>query len=130
MPKVSIIIPCYNYGQYIDEAVDSVLAQTFQDFEIIIVNDGSTDEFTNKKLENYNKPKTTVYFTKNQGVSAARNYAIEKSSGEYILPLDADDKIHSDYIKEAVDVLEANNEIGIVYCEFLVGKFIFFYRSV
>jgi glycosyltransferase involved in cell wall biosynthesis len=53
MPKVSIIIPCYNDGAYIDEAVTSVLGQTFQDFEIIIVNDGSTDKFTNEFLREY-----------------------------------------------------------------------------
>jgi len=117
MPKVSVIIPCYNQGQYIDEAVNSVLAQTFQDFEIIIVNDGSTDEFTNEILKNYNKPKTRVIHTTNQGLSAARNNGIKASVGEYILPLDADDKIADTYLEKAVKVLDENQKIGIVYCE-------------
>lgn len=102
MPKVSVIIPCYNQGQYVDEAVDSVLAQTFQDFEIIIINDGSTDKITNKKLENYNRPKTKVIYTINQGLSAARNNGIKESVGEYILPLDADDKIGDTFLEKAV----------------------------
>lgn len=103
MAEVSVIIPCYNQGEYIDEAVDSVLAQTFQDFEIIIVNDGSTDDFTNEKLKNYNKPKTRVIHTENQGLAAARNNGIRASSGEYILPLDADDKIKPTFIKTVLN---------------------------
>jgi len=117
MPKVSIIIPCYNQGQYVDEAVDSVLAQTFQDFEIIIVNDGSIDDFTNEKLINYNKPKTIVIHTTNQGLSAARNNGIKASSGVYILPLDADDKIATTYLEKAVKKLDSKKRIGIVYCK-------------
>jgi len=84
MPKVSVIIPCYNQGQYLDEAVDSVLNQTFEDFEIIIVNDGSTDDFTNNLLVNYHKPKTKVISTQNQGLPSARNNGIKIASGEYI----------------------------------------------
>jgi glycosyltransferase involved in cell wall biosynthesis len=117
MPKVSVIIPCYNQGEYVDEAVDSVLAQTFQDLEIIIINDGSTDEFTNKKLKNYNKPKTRVIHTENQGLAAARNNGIRASGGEYIFPLDADDKIANTYIDKAVKILDENKKIGILYCE-------------
>jgi glycosyltransferase involved in cell wall biosynthesis len=117
MQKVSVIIPCYNQGEYIDDAVDSVLVQTFQDFEIIIVNDGSTDDFTNEKLKNYNKPKTKVIHTTNQRLSAARNNGINISSGEYILPLDADDKIANTYIEKAVRILNENKNIGILYCE-------------
>ena len=116
-PKVSVIIPCYNYGAYIDEAVDSVLSQTFTDYEIVIVNDGSTDAATIKLLTDYRKPKTKVFHTQNQGVSAARNYGIEQSSGEYILPLDPDDKIGATYLEKAVPVLELNPRIGIVYCK-------------
>jgi glycosyltransferase involved in cell wall biosynthesis len=117
MAKVSIIMPCYNYGKYVDEAVNSVLDQTFQDFEIIIVNDGSTDNFTNELLSNYNKPKTKVISIKNQGPSIARNIGIEHATGEYILPLDADDKIESTYLEKGVELLDKNPKLGIVYCE-------------
>lgn len=116
MPKVSVIIPCYNQGTFIDEAVDSVLAQTFSDFEIIIVNDGSTDAATNALLKNYSRPKTTVVTTLNQGVCAARNTAIQMSGGGYILPLDADDKIEPSYLEKAVAVLDNDPKTGVVYC--------------
>lgn len=114
---VSIIIPCYNQGKFIDEAVESVLSQTFQDFEIIIINDGSTDEFTNEFLKTYSRPKTTIITTKNNGVSTARNIGIKAAKGKYILPLDADDRILPSYIEKAVKVIESNEKIGIVYCE-------------
>jgi glycosyltransferase involved in cell wall biosynthesis len=114
MPKVSVIIPCYNQGEYIDEAVDSVLSQTFHDIEIIIVNDGSTDGFTNEKLKNYNKPNSKVIYTANLGLSAARNNGIRISKGKYILPLDADDKIAISYIDKAVSILDNEIEIGVV----------------
>jgi glycosyltransferase involved in cell wall biosynthesis len=116
MPKVSVIVPCYNMGKYIDETIDSVLKSTFPDFEIVVVNDGSTDEFTNKHLADYNRPKTKVIHTKNQGLVGARNTAIENSSGEYILPLDSDDMISENYIKEAVEYMDNNPNAGIVYC--------------
>jgi glycosyltransferase involved in cell wall biosynthesis len=115
-PKVSVIIPCYNQGQYIDEAVDSVLNQTLQNFEIIIVNDGSTDEYTVNKLKSYNKPECKILHTLNYGLSSARNTGIKAASGEYILPLDADDKIGPKYLEEAVIILDKESKIGIVYC--------------
>ncbi len=116
MSRVSVIIPCFNDGTYIDEAVDSVLAQTYQDFEIIIVNDGSTDPRTNDILSNYSRPKTRVIQTTNQGVARARNRAIEEASGEFILPLDADDRIKEAYLEKAVKALDTDKNIGIVYC--------------
>lgn len=115
MPKLSVIIPCHNQGRYIDEAVGSVLDQTYQDFEIIIVNDGSTEEFTNRLLAKYEKAKTKVVYTHNQGLPSARNTGIDAASGRYILPLDADDKIGREYLKEAVAVLDDDPDIGIVY---------------
>lgn len=117
MPKISVIIPCYNLGQYIDEAVESVLNQTYQDFEIVIVNDGSTDKFTNQKLAKYQKPKTKVITTKNQGVGAARNTAIKNATGEFILPLDADDKIDPTYLEKATLLFEQKKNCKIVYCD-------------
>jgi len=116
MPQISIIIPCYNQGRYVDEAVNSVLAQTYQDFEIIIVNDGSTDEETNSLLQSYEQPKTRVLTTTNQGLAAARNNGIKEAVGEYILPLDADDCIRATYLEQAVQLLETKEELGIVYC--------------
>ena len=117
MPKVSVIIPCFNQGLYLDEAVDSVLAQTFQDFEVLVVDDGSTDAETVKMLKDYARLKTRVIHTDNQGLSAARNNGIHEAQGDYILPLDADDKIGKGYLDEALRILEQHPEIGIVYCE-------------
>lgn len=118
MSKVSVIIPCYNQGKYIDEAVSSVLSQTYKSFEIIIVNDGSTDKFTNELLKTYSRPKTRIIFTRNRGVSTARNLAISESKGEYILPLDADDKIAPEYLEKAMHFFENDivGDVGIVYC--------------
>jgi glycosyltransferase involved in cell wall biosynthesis len=115
-PKVSVIIPCYNLGAYVDEAVDSVLAQTFQDFEIIVVDDGSTEPSTMRLMGNYDRPKTHVLRTKNQGLATARNIGITQARGKYILPLDADDKIGNSYLAKASMILDTRPEIGIVYC--------------
>ena len=116
MPKVSVIIPCYNQGHYVDEAVDSILNQTFQDFEIIIMNDGSTDECTVEKLEQYDRPKTTVTHTHNQGLPRARNTGIRSGRGEYILALDADDYMGTTFLEKAVPVLDVQPEVGVVAC--------------
>ena len=117
MPKVSIIIPCYNQGAYLEEAVRSVLDQTFQDFEILIVDDGSTDEASIRILKGCPWPKTRVIHTENRGLAAARNNGIREARGEYILPLDADDKIGPGYLEDAVRILDRHPDIGIVYSE-------------
>jgi glycosyltransferase involved in cell wall biosynthesis len=115
MPKVSVIMPCFNQGTYIDEAVNSVLGQTFQDFEIVIVNDGSTCAMTNEKIASIRHEKIRCICKNNGGVEAARNDGILNSSGEYILPLDADDKIAPAYLEKAVSILDSKPHIGIVY---------------
>ena len=117
MPKVSVVIPCFNQGRFIGDAVDSVLAQTYQDFEILIVNDGSTDTYTNNILLGYHNPKISLITTTNQGLPSARNNGINAAAGEYILPLDADDRIGRSYLEEAVKVLDSNSSVGVVYCE-------------
>jgi glycosyltransferase involved in cell wall biosynthesis len=121
MPKVSVIIPCYNQGEYLADAVDSVLNQTFTDFEIIIINDGSTDQATISLLAGYEKPKTRIIHTPNRGLASARNTAISEAQGEYILPLDADDRIGKHYLQSAAAILDNDDQIGIVYC--LAEKF-------
>ena len=116
-PTVSVIIPCYNQGRYLDEAVQSVLGQSYQDFEIIVVDDGSTEQETNQILDNYNRPKTRLIRTNNQGLANARNNGIAACSGKYILALDADDKIGGTYLEKAAHMLEDNESVGIVYCK-------------
>lgn len=111
---VSVIIPCYNQGQYLQEAVDSVLASTYKNIEIIVVDDGSTQG--TKFLKTFVAEKTKIIHQENQGVAQARNNGIKVANGKYILPLDSDDKIYPTYIEKAVKVIEDNNKIGIVYC--------------
>jgi len=115
MVSVSVVIPCFNQGRFLDEAVQSVLAQTRQDFEIIVVNDGSTDLQTTSMLRSYAAPRTRVIHTDNQGLASARNNGIRLATGRYILPLDADDKIADSYLEKAVVLLDANPNAGIVY---------------
>lgn len=117
MPLVSVVIPCYNQGQFIEDAVASVAIQSFDDLEIIIVNDGSSDSFTNELLAGYDRDRVRVIATDNRGLAAARNTGIGAAAGRYILPLDADDTINQGYVEKAVSILEENPEIGIVYCQ-------------
>lgn len=115
-PFLSIIIPCYNHGRFVDEAVDSLFRQTWQDFEIIIVNDGSTDGETNQILSTYQRPKTRVVnLEKNVGLPAARNAGIREARGRYICCLDADDKFQETYLEKALIVMEINAGISFVW---------------
>ncbi len=116
-PLVSVIITCFNLGQYLAEAVDSVLAQTYPEYEILIVDDGSTAKQTKKILKNFVRPKTKIIHTKNCGLAAARHKGIALAHGKYILPLDADDKIAPTYMAKAIKILEKNPQVGIVYAE-------------
>jgi glycosyltransferase involved in cell wall biosynthesis len=116
-PKVSVVIPCFNHGLYLDEAVDSVLRQTCTDFEIVVVDDGSSDPYTVSLLASYDRPKTRVIRTENRGLSRARNTGIGSALGRYILPLDADDRIADSYLEKALAILEARPEVGVVYCD-------------
>ena len=118
--KVSIIIPCYNQGRYVKEAIESVYSQTYKNIEIICVNDASSDdsaEIIQALSEEGSLPSFSfINHAENKGVVATRNEAIGIATGEYILPLDADDTIEPTYIEKAVKVLDENPDIGIVYC--------------
>lgn len=116
MIKISIIVPCYNQAQYLDECLQSVLDQTFQDWECIIVNDGSSDNTEELAKKWVEKEVRFKYFSQeNKGVSAARNLGIENAIGEWILPLDADDYISTDYLELAKKYFN-DNKIKVIYC--------------
>jgi glycosyltransferase involved in cell wall biosynthesis len=118
--NVSVIMPCYNQEEFVLEAIQSVIDQTYQNWELIIVNDGSTDNSKNV-IVNYltalEDSRISFHSIKNSGVSHARNFAIRKSSGEYILPLDADDKLHPLYLENTVEIMTSDENLIIVYSE-------------
>ena len=116
MASISIIVPCYNQAQYLDECLQSVLDQTFQNWECIIVNDGSpdnTEEVANTWLQ---KDSRFKYFSQeNKGVSAARNLGIGRAEGKYIQFLDGDDILQPRKLEYQIEILEKIEEIDIVY---------------
>jgi len=115
-PTVSVIIPCYNLGQYLDEAVESVLAQTYRDFEIVIVDDGSTDPSTRALLADYQRPRTRVIHAPHGGLAAARNLAIANTSGIYMCALDADDWLDPSFLEKTAPILDADASLTFVSC--------------
>lgn len=115
MPTVSIIIPCYNQAHFLPETIQSVLNQNYDDWECIIVNDGSNDNTEKVALEWCEKDHRIKYLYKeNGGLSSARNYGIKNSTGKYILTLDSDDKYEKTFIAKGVECLDKNQNIGIV----------------
>jgi glycosyltransferase involved in cell wall biosynthesis len=111
---VSIIIPCYNQDEYVGEALQSVLEQTFSNWECIIVDDGSTDNSA-KIIAGYLAKdfRFTYVYKKNRGVSSARNFGIETAKGQFIQFLDADDVLDSKKIQYSVNELKKNNKTDI-----------------
>lgn len=119
-PKVSVIVPCYNQGVYLDECLQSVMDQTHQNWECIIVNDGSTDhtEETAKKWAEKD-PRFIYIYKKNGGLSSARNAGLEKASGDYIQFLDSDDLIHREKFSKS---LSGNKEYPLVVSQFTIYR--------
>lgn len=117
-PKVSIIVPCYKQAQYLPEALQSVLEQTYDNWECIIVNDGSPDNTEEIAQEWVSKDARFIYlFKENGGLSSARNAGIAIAEGEFILPLDADDRIGKDYTLLAMKVFQEDPDLKLVYCK-------------
>jgi glycosyltransferase involved in cell wall biosynthesis len=116
--KVSVVIPCFNQGEFLEEAVESVKKQSYKNWECIIINDGSIDNTSNIAKKLVEKDSRIKFFEQeNQGLAATRNNAIEKSKGRYVLPLDADDKIGLEYLEKAVNILDSNLEMKLVYAK-------------
>lgn len=114
--KVSVIMPCFNDGAYIMEAIQSLENQSYHDYELLVIDDGSDDIQTIEILNSLDREYFTLLKTNHLGPSGARNYGIEHSNGEYILPLDSDDKIEPTYIEQAVRILKEDKNVGVVYC--------------
>lgn len=119
MPKISIIVPAYNAEKYIDNCFNSLKKQTFQDFEVIVVNDGSKDR-TKEKLETYENDKdisVTILNQENSGQAVARNHALKKATGDYIMFLDIDDTIEPTMLEEMMEKVETENvNADLVWC--------------
>lgn len=113
-PAVSVIMPIYNGERYVQEALESVFAQTFSDYDVLCVDDGSTDRSI-QLLERY-RSRLTVITQANVGQSAARNQGVHASTGRYLAFLDQDDRWYPHKLAQQVDLLEARKDVVMVYC--------------
>lgn len=113
--KVSVVIPCFNHGEFLSEAVASVTSIDRDDVELIVVDDGSTDHLTRSEMDSLSVSGIHVIRQSNKGLAAARNTGIRASSGKYILPLDADNRIRAAYLDHGIHILDAQPRTGVVY---------------
>ena len=115
--EISVIVPCFKQAEFLDECIISVINQTFQNWECIIVDDGSPDNTEEISKEWCKRDSRIKYYKKvNEGVCKAKNYGINLAEGKYILPLDADDKIGRQYMELALLYFKKNNNTKIIYC--------------
>jgi glycosyltransferase involved in cell wall biosynthesis len=120
VPAVSVVIPCYGQADYLADAVTSVVGQTFTDWEIVIVDDGSPDDVArvaSDLIAAHPQHRIRLLRQPNAGVAAARNAAIETSKGRYILPLDADDEVDPTMLAKTTSLLEGDRRIAIAYTD-------------
>lgn len=114
MARVSVVIPTYNRPEYLPGAVETALAQTYDDLEVIVVDDGSDREYADEVAQEYGV--SCVRHEENRGLSAARNTGIKAAQGGYVAFLDDDDRWHKTKIERQVEVLDGEPEIGLVSC--------------
>jgi glycosyltransferase involved in cell wall biosynthesis len=112
-PTISVVIPCYNGGKFLDLPLDSLARQTFRDFEVVIINDGSTDQATKDKLTTLD-PSIRIVHQVNKGLSAARNTGFREATADLVLALDSDDQLEPTYLEETLHALQAAPEAGFV----------------
>lgn len=117
-PLVSVIMPIYNYGNMFQKSIESVFNSTYSNIELVIINDGSTNEYVLNKLDSLkNHPNIKIINQENSGPSVARNVGINNSNGEFILPLDSDDMISPEYIQTCINIIKRDENISPVYCD-------------
>lgn len=113
---ISVVIPYYNLGKTLPETIESIKANEYKKYEIVIVNDGSTDEESVKILENYkNDDKIRIINIENKGLANARNVGAREAKGEFVAFIDADDKIEKSYYRKAIDILHQYKNVSYVY---------------
>jgi glycosyltransferase involved in cell wall biosynthesis len=119
-PLVTVYLVNHNYGRFIEQAIQSVLHQTLQDFELIIIDDGSTDN-SREVIERYaNHDKVTTIFQQNQGLNVTNNIALRAAHGHYIMRLDADDYLQENALMVLADMLHRNPEVGLVFPDYFL----------
>ncbi len=117
-PTITIYITNYNYEKYIAQAIESVLSQSFQNFELFIIDDGSTDH-SKEIIESYSDhPQINIIYQQNKGLNITNNIALRLARGKYIMRLDADDYLVADALEKMVSVLEADPELGMVFPDY------------
>ena len=115
-PKISVNMPVYNGEQFLEEAIDSILDQTFNDFEFLIINDGSTDK-SKEIIKSYSDPRIRYFENKkNLGITATRNIGLAQAQGEYLAIIDCDDFAYPNRFEEQVEFLDQNTDISMVAC--------------
>jgi len=119
-PLITVYITNYNYEKYIKQAIESVLNQTFQNFELFIIDDGSTDD-SKRIIESYsNHPQINIIYQQNKGLNITNNIALRLANGKYIMRLDADDYLVPHSIEKMADLLESDNQLGMVFPDYFL----------
>ena len=114
---VTVYLVCHNYEDYVEQAIESVLAQTYKNFELIIIDDGSTDN-SRDVINRYVKySNVRVIFQENKGLIATNNVAIRAANGKYVMRLDADDYLHESALLVLVDAIEESEDLALVRSE-------------
>lgn len=114
MPKVSIILPCYNVEKYVAKSIQSVLNQTYTDFELLVIIDGSPDN-SKAVAEMFADERITIFEKSNGGLSDARNYGLERANGEFVYFMDSDDWIERDLVEKTIELLEKQHLNVVIF---------------
>ena len=121
-PRVTVYLTNHNYGRYLAQAIDSVLAQTMQDFELIVIDDGSTDD-SREVIERYaSNPRIVTVFQENKGLNVTNNIALRAARGDYVIRLDADDWLDPHALQVMSAMLDRDADVGLVFPGLLHGR--------
>jgi glycosyltransferase involved in cell wall biosynthesis len=115
-PAVTVVIPCFDQGRFLEDALVSVFRQTRSDFEVVVVDDGSTDAGTKEALDRLDWPRVRVIHQPNRGLPAARNAGIAVARGRFVVPLDADDELRPGFLERMLEALDSDPRAAYAHC--------------